>query len=118
MDHLPYEVTQELALPAEAFDQNGMAVLAITGGSYGGTWVLNAISTHLPPSEAEPAGQIETDEAPRQPERPLTAARHWLTAYCAANGCELAHFEPLNHTYSPDEAPFFSSAQAVIRRTT
>lgn len=117
MDHLPYEVTQPLTLPPEAFDQTGIAVLAITGGSYGGAWVLGAISTHLPPGEAEPVGEIETDEAPRQPERPLTSARDWLTEYCAANGYELAHFESLNDTYSPDEAPFFSSAQAVIRRT-
>ena len=116
MDHLPYEITQPLTLPTEAFDQNGNATLAVTGGSYGGAWVLSAISTHLPPSAAEAAGEIETDEAPRQPERPLTSARDWLTTYCAANGYELASFESLNHTYSPDEAPFFSSAQAVIHR--
>jgi hypothetical protein len=110
---LGYKVTTRLNIPADAFD-NGMAVLLVTGGSYGGAWVMNALPVDADGVRNRPCGSIETDPAERQPGRALTAVRAWLEDYCEGTPFSLLHFESMNHTYGPDEAPFFSSAKAII----
>lgn len=116
---LPYEVTQALSIPGEAYDGEGNATIVVTGGSYGeGTWVLTAISVHLPPEEAEAIGAIETDEAPRRPDRALEAAHDWVRKHCAETGLSLQEFKDLNSTYDSDAAPFFCSGAFTITHRT
>ncbi|WP_280422764.1 hypothetical protein [Nocardia carnea] len=114
-EHLDYTVVQTLEIPDEAYTDD-VAVVVVTGGSYGGAWVLNAISPHLPPDKVEPIGSIETAQAPRRPDLALEAAHHWIRESCTQAGLALAHFKELNSAYSPAEAPFFSSGQFLIDR--
>lgn len=103
---LDFTVTQPLEIPASAFVDD-IATVVVTGGSYGGMWVLNAISTHLPPDTVEPIGGIQTVRADRRPELALAAAHQWIVESCTVD---------LNLTYGPDEAPFFCSGQFIIDR--
>lgn len=112
---LTYDIDTPLDIPASCFSDQGVAVLLVTGGSYGGQWVLNALAMNLDGSVSDqPCGSIMTGEAPRNPERALTAARAWCEAYCEGTPFSLAVFESLNHTYSPGEAPFFASARVAV----
>lgn len=112
---LPYRETKPLTIPADAFDGSGVALLVVTGASYGGMWVINALPQHgREPGQGEVIGQIETDEAPQQPDRALTSARAWLEAYCEGTPFSLGHFESRNHEYGPGEAPFFCIALAAV----
>ena len=116
MEPLGYTVEKPLNIPAELFDKQGFALVMITGASYGdGWWLLNALGIGMDGLALdEPVGSIETDKAPRQPDRALTAARVWLGEYCAGTPFGIPVFEPLNHHYGPDEAPFFTSARVVV----
>ncbi len=86
MTALGYTITQPLQIPDEAYNKDGIATLVVT------------------------------DEAPRQPARALEAAHQWIRESCDEAGVVLALFKDLNSTYGPDEAPFFSSGQALIDR--
>ncbi|MFJ4342661.1 hypothetical protein [Streptomyces sp. NPDC088915] len=116
MSSLPYTVVQPLQIPDAAYNGDGIATLVVTGTSYGGIWVLNAISTHVPPDGAESIGEIETEAAPRQPDRALEAAQDWVRTTCDEMGIALGHFKDLNSHYGPDEAPFFTGGQFLIDR--
>lgn len=116
MTSLAYTVAQPLAIPGEAYNADDIATIVVTGGSYGGSWVLTALSTHLPPGEGQPIGRIETGQAERRPDLALDAAHRWIRESCDETGLVLGHFKDLNDHYGPDEAPFFSSGQFLIDR--
>ncbi len=115
MTTLNYEIVEPLTIPEDAW-QDDVAVIVVTGTSYGGEWVLVAKPTHLPPGQASTIGEIETDRADRQPNLALDAASDWVQRYCYANEFRLHQEMNLNHHYGPDEAPFFSSGSFVIDR--
>lgn len=114
MSDLAYTVIQPLNIPADCFSSQGLAVLLVTGGSYGGCWVMKALPVGMNNKPGPPCGEIETIEAPRQPEHALSAVRAWFEDYCANTPFVLVHFQSLNERYGPDEAPFFSSAQVAV----
>lgn len=116
MSNPSFYVFEPLTIPDEAYNADDIATIVVTGTSYGGTWNMNAISTHLPPDDAKPIGDIEVDDAPRRPDLALAAAHQWVRQSCAEAGLTLGHFSDLNGTYGPDEAPFFSSGQFLIDR--
>lgn len=111
---LAYEVTQPLSIPADNFSPQGVAVLLITGGSYDGHWVMNALPVYEDGVRDTVIGSIETEAADRDPDRALTAVRAWLEAHCEGTPFSLAVLDSLNHNYGPGEAPFFCSAKAAI----
>src|SRR6266576_958103 len=115
---LEYLVTQPLAIPEAAFTAipgaPDIAKIIVSGGSYGGMWVMNAVPTHVPPDEVVPIGSIQTGEAKGQPEVAYEAASDWLREACAVLGFKLVHAESLNGQYGPAEAPFFSSGLFLI----
>lgn len=114
MDHLAYDVDEPLSIPADVFSSKGVAVLLITGASYGGAWVMSAWPIALDGSiGGDPIGTITTAEAPGQPDRALTAVRAWLESYCEGTPFSLVRFESLNRAYGPVGAPF-SSVRAAI----
>ncbi len=115
MAKLDYEIFEPLTLSEDAW-QDDVAVIVVTGTSYGGAWVMNAKSAYLPPGQAQSIGEIETDEAPSRPDLALNAASNWVQQYCHANGFHLHQEMSLNHHYGPDEAPFFSGGSFVIGR--
>jgi hypothetical protein len=112
---LGYGIDAPLAIPASCFSDKGIAVLLVTGGSYGGQWVLNALPMNMDGTVSDqPCGTITTAEAPRDPERALTAARAWFEAHCEGTPFALIDLKSLNHMYGPNEAPFMASGQAIV----
>lgn len=118
MGTLDFEVIRPLVIPEEAWghDVDGVAVIVVTGTSYGGMWVLHAMTTHTSEEESSSIGEIETDPAVRRPDLAVDAASEWVERYCHASGYLLHRTCNLNHSYGPDEAPFFASASFVIDR--
>ena len=109
---LDYETVQDLAIPDTAYNADGIATLVLTGGSYGGMWVMNAIVL----GEEEPSGSIETAEAPRRPDLALDAAEDWVGRECARLGVALRLCVSKNDQYGPGEAPFFTTGLALVDR--
>jgi hypothetical protein len=112
---LRYQTNEPLDIPAAAFN-DGLAVLIINGGSYGGEWHLSIFPTHIPLAERERIGEVLTGPAPRQPDRAVEAASAWLAGECARLGYDLLRVDSQNHQYGPGEAPFFALALAVVAR--
>jgi hypothetical protein len=77
---LAYEIMQPLEIPDGAYNDDDVATLVVTGGSYGDMWVLDALRTDVDPDDNTPIGSIETDPAPRRPDLAVTAARDWMAA--------------------------------------
>ena len=113
---LNYQVEEPLELPGEAFNDDDIATIVVTGGSYGGMWVMNAISTHTPADQAAALGAIQTEDAPRRPDLAVEAAEDWIKEECKRLGYKLAHSASQNHTYGLDEAPFFAGILFRIDR--
>jgi hypothetical protein len=113
---LDYQVTEPLTIPDAAFSANDIATLVVTGGSYGGMWALNAISTHTSPDQATAIGSIQTDDAPQRPDLAVEAAEAWMREECERLGFKLAHVANQNHVYPPDQAPFFAGIMFLIDR--
>ena len=111
---LAYSVRRPLDIPAEAYNRDDIATIVVTGGSYGGRWILNALSTHEGSDPTKSLGEIETVEAPDQPDQAVDTAVVWVNDFCVKNGVKLAHFENKNSEYGPDEAPFFAAAIFLI----
>lgn len=109
---LEYQVTEPLDIPPGAYNTDDIATLVVTGGSYGGAWVLAA----LPLGTETRIGEIETAEARRQPDRALKAAEDWIRVECTRLGVHLALFENKNAAYGPGEAPFFATGLAFVDR--
>ena len=116
---LPYEVTSPLDVPASAFNPDGIAVISINGGRYGGHWVINAFVD----VREESAGEIETTydlrrsdltKDDRYPDLAADTAYVWLHDHVKKHGWRLLMWENLNSQYGPDERPYFSTARAVI----
>lgn len=115
---LEYETTKPLTI--NSYNENGLAVLAVQGGRYGGTWAISAV----PVGGAQPAGEIRTfldqerhpdlTNDPRYPNLAIESAFIWLRDQTANQGLRLVYFECLNHRHSAGEAPYFCAAQAVI----
>lgn len=108
---------QDLALPENAFNDDGLAVLFISGGRYGGNWAMRAALT----AGGEPCGQFwvlrgpgDSSADPRYPDRAVAAAIGWLKAQCALKSWRMLASENLNAEYGPGERPYFTLARAVI----
>lgn len=106
---LPYEVTTDLDIPADAFNADGIAIVNVQGGRYGGNWVIRAFVG----TASEPAGEIEStydlrrsdltkDE--RYPDLAVDTVYVWLHDHVKKHAC----------SFGADERPFFIAARALI----
>jgi hypothetical protein len=119
---LPIAVSEDLAVPGSMFNEDGLAVLMLSGGRYGGDWVIGVGS--LPYGEHDPIGELRTavDERRKQellhdpgyPDRAIESAFIWLMDQAKRQGLRVVGFENMNSRYSESERPFFCLAQAVI----
>ena len=112
---LDYEVRSALTIPDDAFNEDGIATILVTGRSYRGVWVLNALTVRDGRPSGEPIGSIKTAPDGR-PSMAVDTAMTWVGDACARAGLKLAHWESRNGAYGPDEAPFFASAIFTVDR--
>lgn len=110
---LAYEVRKTLNIPQTAFGDD-IAVVLVTGGRYGGSWVLRA----FPMQDGKPGdavGEIMTDPDER-PSMAVDTALIWVNDACVKAGWNLAAHQDRNYEYAPEEAPYFAAALFVIDR--
>ena len=110
---LAYTVDQPLQpIPVDQFNADGIAVVMVSGGRYGGQWVMDAYVDHDNP-DAQPIGSIETTPDDR-PSMAVDTAYVWMNDELTRAGMKIAGFKSLNAQYPPDQAPFFAAAQFLV----
>lgn len=112
---LAYDTNTTLAFPDYLF-KDDVATIIVTGGRYGGRWVLNALPIALHSNQPRDSiGQITTARDER-PSMAVDTALVWVNDACVRAGVKLAHWENRNHEYPPDQAPHFAAALFTIDR--
>jgi hypothetical protein len=116
---LPVSSSNPLAVPADQFNADGLAVVFLSGGRYGGDWIVAASTGADGPrlgaftTEAGAAlAQLKDD--PAYPDRAIETAFIWLRGQSARLGWRVVGFECLNNQHGPRERPYFALARAVI----
>lgn len=115
---LPIASSESLSIPEAEFNEHGLAVVFLSGGRYGGDWVIGActedsggigeFSTDGGPSKAE----LERDS--RYPDLAAETAFTWLRGEAGRLGLRVVAFDCLNSRYGPAERPYFCLARAVV----
>jgi hypothetical protein len=115
---LPIASSENLNIPPSHFNGDGLAVIVLAGGRYGGDWVIKATDGD------EPFGELQTsvDErrkrelltSPGYPDRAIETAFVWLMGETQRQGLRVVSFECLNKRYGPNEQPYLCLAQAII----
>lgn len=116
---LPIADAQPLDIPAGAFNDDGLAVIMIPGGRYGGDWSINFMG----PADVK-CGSLFTsvDERrkralqsdPGYPDRAIETAFIWLVGQAREHGWRVVAWECFNSRYGEDERPFFCLARAIV----
>jgi len=115
---LPYETRKPLNLPATSFSGDGLAVLQVQGGRYGGDWVISVtdgqdsfgeLEAHAPPGR-----KAELMRDPGYPDRAIETAFIWLLAQAQERGWRVVYWECLNGQYGPREVAYFCTARVII----
>lgn len=116
---LPYNVNDALDIPAEAFNADGIAVIEIRGGRYGGDWVISASAGRADGTigEIETCYDLSRDDLTkdeRYPDLAVDTAYVWLHGEMKQRGWRLLAWENFNAHCGPDERPYFMAARAVV----
>ena len=116
---LPVASAEPLNIPEAAFDANGLAVLMIPGGRYGGDWSITFsgpghvnCGTLLTAVDERRKQELLTD--PGYPDRAIETAFTWLAGETRKQGLRVVGFECLNSQHSPAERPYFCLARAIV----
>jgi len=120
---LPCIPGADLQIPPGVFSSDGLAVLLLQGGRYGGDWHI-AVTTAA--DQTDCLGSFQTDTprkqqllpGPRYPWLAVETAFIWLTAQAQEHGWRVVGWECLNRHYGPGEAPYFCAAQAIVADAT
>ena len=122
---LPIASHEPLSIPESAFNADGLAVIMLPGGRYGGNWLIKVVDASTPDSPAkQPAGEFWTsaddrakralENDPGYPDRAIETAFIWLAGETKRQGLRVAGFENFNREYGPAERPYFCLARAVV----
>jgi hypothetical protein len=116
---LPVGSSEPLSIPATEFNEHGLAVIMLSGGRYGGDWVIGASVS----ADGPVLGEIRTEAGssrptlepdPRYPYLAIETAFAWLRGEAGRLGLRVVGFECLNDQYGPAERPYFCLAQAIV----
>ena len=116
---LPIVSAEALSIPPSAFNSDGLAVLMVPGGRYGGDWDVSFIG----PDDAElgsistaaPAGSKQALQSdPGYPDRAIETAFAWLVGQAREQGLRVVGWENFNAQYAAAERPYFCLARAVV----
>lgn len=114
---LPIVSAVPLDIPVAAFNADGLAVLAVPGGRYGGDWVVCFVADDVK------CGEISTSAGaakrvllpdPGYPDRAIETAFAWLAGETRKHGWRVVGWECFNSRYGPAERPYFCLAQAIV----
>jgi hypothetical protein len=117
MNALTVVPEKDLELGDDAFSEDGLAVLFVSGGRYGGDWNMAASTGAEEDSRgsfwATRPGGVSPDD-PQYPDMAVEAAFGWLAGQARARGWRVLSWENLNSEYGPAERPYFTLARAVL----
>ncbi|HEY5987167.1 MAG TPA: hypothetical protein VIV12_12455 [Streptosporangiaceae bacterium] len=120
---MPLDYTSTaLDIPASAFNADGLAVLLLQGGRYGGDWVIHAVPFQPKADREDSYGRLDTftpsDQAllsdPRYPYLAVESAFIWLNDQARQRGWRVVAWECLNAHYGAQERPYFCAARAIV----
>ena len=115
---LPVSSSEPLSIPADEFNEHGLSVIMLSGGRYGGDWVIGASA-----EDAGGLGKIWTDAGPSKPEferdprypyLAIETAFIWLMGEAVRLGLRVVAFDCLNDRYGEAARPYFCLARAVV----
>lgn len=110
---LPVSSTEPLSIPAGQFNEHGLAVIFLSGGRYGGDWVIS-VSASADGGELGVLGEVRTEAGsarpalepdPSYPYLAIETAFAWLRGEAEEKGWRVVGFECLNDRYGPGERP-------------
>ncbi len=116
---LPIGSSEDLNIPDSQFNEHGLAVVFLSGGRYGGDWVVSASAE----GGDRKLGEFQTDGGtskaelerdPRYPYLAIETAFIWLMGEAPKQGRRVVGFECLNDRYAEAERPYFCLARAVV----
>jgi hypothetical protein len=110
---------EALNIPESAFNADGLAVIMVPGGRYGGDWSIRFVG----PDDAK-CGEIFTSAPDRSkqvlqsdrayPDRAIETAFTWLVGQAREQGLRVAGWECFNSQYAEAERPYFCLARAIV----
>lgn len=119
---LPISSSEDLSIPDSQFNEHGLAVIMLSGGRYGGDWVIGASASadggvlgvlgELRTEAGSSKATLERD--PRYPYLAIETAFIWLVGEAHRHGWRVVGFECLNDQYGEAERPYFCLARAVV----
>jgi hypothetical protein len=99
----------ELKVPAEEFNDDGLATLTLTGQRRGGQWSISAVG------EIGVLGTVRIDlAATEDPDVAAATAKAWVDAECEHLGLKCVGYRGHNSEYGDAERPYFTTAQVVL----
>lgn len=116
---LPVHSSEPLNIPASAFNEDDLTVIFLSGGRYGGDWVISASIR----ADGDQLGTFTTDAGlsrpalvndPHYPDLAIETAFIWLMSEARKHGWRVVSFECLNDQYREAERPYFCVARAII----
>ena len=116
---LPVSSSENLSIPPDQFNADGLAVIFLSGARYGGDWtVTTSVSADGPVLGGFNTGAGASRPAlkgdPRYPYLAIETAFIWLRGETARLGWRVVGFECLNDQYGERERPYFCLARAII----
>ena len=115
---LPVASAEALDIPESAFDGNGLAVLMIPGGRYGGDWTVSVMAGDINcgslSTTAPERSKRELLSDPGYPDRAIETAFIWLISETRKQSLRVVSWECLNSQHSPAECPYFCLARAIV----
>jgi hypothetical protein len=119
---LPIADATPLNIPGTAFNDDGLAVLAIPGGRYGGDWSIGVMAGDVNCGKIFTSVEDHRKQAlqhdPGYPDLAIETAFTWLAGQAREHGWRLVSWESFNNRYGPGERPYFCLAQAIVANET
>jgi hypothetical protein len=116
---LPVSSSEPLSIPDSEFNEHGLAVIMLSGGRYGGDWVIGASTNEV----SEVLGEVRTEAGasrrelerdPRYPYLAIESAFAWLRGEARKRGWRVVGFECFNDQYREEDRPYFCLARALV----
>jgi hypothetical protein len=115
---LPVASAEALSIPETAFNADGLAVLAIPGGRYGGDWSISFMAGDVNcgslSTSVDDRRKRELQSDPGYPDRAIETAFIWLIGQTREQGLRVVGWECFNSRYAEAERQFFCLARAIV----
>lgn len=106
-----FSTNQHLAVPADAYNPDGLASLVVAGARYQEEWVINIC--YGPGHSPQVIGSVRVERT-TDPDVAADTAKAWLDQECEQLDLKVVQHVNHNDKHGPAERPYFTVAQAVV----